>query len=108
EVQDGVAIAREDAGDVAIVLFVKLRPGATLDPSLIGRIKSTIRSNLSPRHVPREVRAVRDIPYTRSGKKVELAVADAVHGRPVANLSALANPEAMDEFVAMAGERRGS
>lgn len=101
EVIDCVAIGREMAGDTEIWLFVKLQAGVQLAPDLVQRIKTTIRTALTPRHVPRRIFAVQDIPYTRSGKKVEVAVTDAVHGRTVNNLAALANPEAMAEFVAI-------
>jgi acetoacetyl-CoA synthetase len=103
EVLDAIAIGRrDDQGDTTITLFVKLKTGVALDAALTDKIKTTIRRNLTPRHVPKEVIAVRDIPYTRSGKKVEMAVTQAVHGEPVPNLAALANPESMDEFFAMA------
>lgn len=101
EVLDSIAVGREVDGDTEIWLFVKLRPGIELDAALTDRIKAVIRSALTPRHVPRRVIAVKDIPYTRSGKKVELAVTDAIHGRPIANLAALANPEAMSEYMAI-------
>ena len=87
-----------DIGDVRVVLFVKLRSGITLDAALIARIKQTIRDNTTPRHVPQKVLQVADIPRTRSGKIVELAVRNIVHGAPVKNIEALANPEALDYF----------
>ncbi|MEZ5343503.1 MAG: hypothetical protein R2706_19315 [Acidimicrobiales bacterium] len=80
------------------MLFVRLADGATLDDALVKTIKSELRSKCSPRHVPAVVKAVADIPRTRSGKIVELAVTEEVHGRPVKNLEALANPEALDLF----------
>jgi len=88
----------EQSGDVRVVLFVKLRAGATLDEALIARIKQQIRQNTTPRHVPAKVLQVADIPRTKSGKIVELAVRNVVHGRAVKNLEALANPEALDYF----------
>ena len=81
-----------------VVLFVVLRAGATLDDALIAAIKSRIRTNCTPRHVPARIVAVADIPRTKSGKIVELAVREVIHGRPVKNLEALANPEALDHF----------
>ena len=69
-----------------------------LDDVLVGRIKSLIRSGASPRHVPAKVIAIADIPRTKSGKITEIAVRDVVHGRPVKNKEALANPEALDLF----------
>jgi acetoacetyl-CoA synthetase len=84
--------------DVRIVLFVKLQEGMTLDETLAERIRQTIRANTTPRHVPSRIMQVTDIPRTRSGKVVELAVADVVHGRDVRNAGALANPEALDQY----------
>ena len=84
--------------DVRIVLFVRLRDGLRLDAALIDRIKQHIRANTTPRHVPARVVQVTDIPRTKSGKIVELAVRHVVHHRPVKNREALANPEALDQF----------
>ena len=86
------------AGDVRVVLFVKLREGLALDDSLANAIKRRVRENTTPRHVPAKIVQVEDIPRTKSGKIVELAVRDVVHGRPVKNLEALANPEALEHF----------
>jgi len=88
----------QNPNDVRVVLFVKLRDGLILDEALIKRIKQTIRDNTTPRHVPAKVVQVADIPRTKSGKIVELAVRNVVHGRPVKNLEALANPEALALF----------
>jgi acetoacetyl-CoA synthetase len=87
-----------EIGDVRVVLFVKLREGLVLDDELIARIKNQIRINTTPRHVPAKVVQVPDIPRTKSNKIVELAVRDVVHGQPVKNLEALANPEALAHF----------
>jgi acetoacetyl-CoA synthetase len=84
--------------DVRVVLFVKLQEGLTLDAALIERVKQQIRANTTPRHVPAKVVQVQDIPRTKSGKIVELAVRNVVHGQPVKNVEALANPEALDYF----------
>jgi acetoacetyl-CoA synthetase len=86
------------AGDVRVVLFVRLREGVTLDEALTDKIRRTIRDNTTPRHVPARVVEVADIPRTKSGKIVELAVRNVVHGRPVKNIEALANPEALEGF----------
>ncbi|WP_298395986.1 acetoacetate--CoA ligase [uncultured Azonexus sp.] len=86
--------------DVRVVLFVKLAEGAVLDTALVARIKQQIRANTTPRHVPAKVVQVADIPRTKSGKIVELAVRNVVHERPVKNVEALANPEALDCFRA--------
>jgi len=83
---------------VRVVLFVRLQEGHKLDEALIQKIKSQIRQNCTPRHVPAKILAVKDIPRTKSGKIVELAVRHVVHGREVKNLEALANPEALAEF----------
>jgi acetoacetyl-CoA synthetase len=84
--------------DVRIVLFVRLREGLELDERLIEKIKRRIRDNATPRHVPAKVAQVTDIPRTKSGKIVELAVRNVVHGQPVKNVEALANPEALVQF----------
>jgi len=84
--------------DVRIVLFVRLRDGMRLDDALAEKIRRTIRANATPRHVPARIVQVPDIPRTRSGKIVELAVRNVVHGRPVKNLEALANPEALAHY----------
>jgi len=84
--------------DVRVVLFVKLQEGHTLDAGLIERIKKQVRDNTTPRHVPARVVQVQDIPRTKSGKIVELAVRNVVHGQPVKNVEALANPEALNYF----------
>ena len=88
----------QNPNDVRVVLFVKLRDGLTLDDALVVRIRQTIRDNTTPRHVPAKVLQVADIPRTKSGKIVELAVRNVVHGRPVKNQEALANPEALAFF----------
>nr|MBP6760334.1 acetoacetate--CoA ligase [Thauera sp.] len=88
----------QNPNDVRVVLFVKLRDGLVLDDDLVKRIKQTIRDNTTPRHVPAKVLQVADIPRTKSGKIVELAVRNVVHGRPVKNREALANPEALAHF----------
>ena len=85
-------------GDVRVVLFVKLREGMTLDDELVKKVKQQIRDNTTPRHVPAKVLQVADIPRTKSGKIVELAVRNVVHGRAVKNLEALANPEALEFY----------
>ena len=98
EVLESICVGQDWQGDVRVVLFVRLRDGIELDEALAGRIKSTIRANATPRHVPAKVIAVADIPRTVSGKIVELAVRDVIHGRAVKNTSALANPEALEEY----------
>ena len=92
-------IGQDWDNDVRVVLFVRLREGLGLDDSLSRKIKDQIRSNTTPRHVPaRKIVQVADIPRTKSGKIVELAVRNVVHGNPVKNIEALANPEALEHF----------
>jgi acetoacetyl-CoA synthetase len=84
--------------DVRVVLFVKLRDGLRLDDALVAKIRKQVRDNTTPRHVPDKVLQVGDIPRTKSGKIVELAVRNVVHRQPVKNVEALANPEALEDF----------
>jgi acetoacetyl-CoA synthetase len=91
----------QQPSDVRVVLFVRLRDGLVLDDALVKRIKDTIRTQTTPRHVPAKVLQVADIPRTKSGKIVELAVRHVVHGRPVKNQEALANPEALQLYAGL-------
>ncbi|GIK82053.1 MAG: acetoacetate--CoA ligase [Pseudorhodoplanes sp.] len=95
EVQEAIAIGQDWDNDVRVVLFVRLKDGVTLDDALRDRIKAKIRAGATPRHVPAKIVQVADIPRTKSGKITELAVRDVIHGRPVKNTEALANPEAL-------------
>lgn len=98
EIADSIVVGQDWDNDVRIVLFVKLAPGVELDEALQAKIRKTIRENTSPRHVPAKIIAVADIPYTINMKKVELAVRNVIHGKPVLNKDALANPEALDLY----------
>ena len=98
EVVESLVVGQDWEGDVRVVLFVRLREGLTLHPELEGRIRQRIREYASPHHVPRKVLQVADIPRTISGKITELAVREVIHGRPVVNLDAMANPHALDLF----------
>jgi acetoacetyl-CoA synthetase len=98
EVVESLVVGQDWEADVRIVLFVRLRDGLALNDDLAGRIKARIREYASPHHVPRKIVQVADIPRTISGKITELAVRDVIHGRPVANRDALANPAALDQF----------
>jgi acetoacetyl-CoA synthetase len=98
EIEDSIAVAQEWQGDLRIALFVQLRAGRALDGALEGRIREQLRRGASPRHVPALILPVSAIPYTRSGKKVELAVREVIHGRPVRNADALANPEVLPQY----------
>jgi acetoacetyl-CoA synthetase len=102
EVVESLVVGQDWEGDVRIVLFVRLRPGETLDRGLVDRIRRRIRDHTSPHHVPRKILQVADIPRTISGKITELAVRDVIHGRPVVNVDALANPQALDLFRGLA------
>jgi acetoacetyl-CoA synthetase len=97
-VVESLVIGQDWEGDVRVVLFVVLRQGLELDGALRDAIKAQIRRNTTPRHVPARIVQVGDIPRTKSGKIVELAVREVVHGRPVKNKEALANPEALEQF----------
>jgi acetoacetyl-CoA synthetase len=99
EIVDSLVVGQRWEDDVRIVLFVKLREDIELTDELVDQIKTTIRKNCTPRHVPAKCIEVADIPYTISGKKVELAVQNVLHGREVKNKDALANPEALDCYV---------
>ena len=99
EILESLAVAQERAGmDVRVVLFLRLREGVALDDALAARIRLHLRTAASPRHVPDVLLAVPDLPRTRSGKLTELAVREVIHGRPVKNVGALANPEALEHF----------
>jgi len=95
EVMESIVIGQEWDNDVRVVLFVVLSGDLTLDDDLTQRIKAQVRTNCTPRHIPAVVVQVADIPRTKSGKITELAVRDVVHGRPVKNKEALANPDAL-------------
>ena len=98
QVRESVCIGQRWDNDVRVVLFVVPAEGEVLDDPLRARIRDTLRNNASPRHVPAKILAVSDIPRTRSGKISEIAVRDTVHGRPVKNTAALANPESLAQF----------
>ena len=104
-VLESIVIGQQWRRDVRVVLFVKLRAGLTLDAPLVDDIKARIRAGATPRHVPAKVVQVADIPRTKSGKLVELAVRDVVHGRPVKNRESLENPEALRHFADLAALR---
>ena len=107
EVLESLVIGQQWDNDVRVVLFVRLREGLQLDSALCDRIRAQVRRNTTPRHVPAKVIQVADIPRTKSGKIVELAVRNLVHGEPVKNREALANPQALELFVDIEELRRG-
>ncbi len=102
EVVESIVIGQDwppgEVGDLRVVLFVRLRDGLVLDDALVERIKKHVRTNTTPRHVPTRIVQVTDIPRTKSGKIVELAVRNVVRGDEVKNIEALANPEALEQF----------
>jgi acetoacetyl-CoA synthetase len=106
-VLDSVAIGQRWRDDTRIILFVRLATGQNLDTQKVDVIKTEIRRKLSPRHVPAAVVSVSDVPYTRSGKKMELAVTQAVHGESVQNIAAAANPGCLDEYRVWGQKNRG-
>ncbi len=98
EIADSLVVGVQSEGDEQVALFLKMNDDIELNEVLINQIKSAIKTNCSPRHVPTIVKPVADIPYTISGKKVELAVKKVLHGEEVTNMDALANPDALDCF----------
>jgi acetoacetyl-CoA synthetase len=99
EVADSLVIGQEWKDDVRIILFVKMAEGEKLNEDLEDRIRKTIRKNASPRHVPKKIIPIADIPYTINMKKVELAVKKIVHGKEVRNQDALKNPESLKLYA---------
>jgi acetoacetyl-CoA synthetase len=99
EIDDSLVVGQNWEDDVRVILFLKMKGGFELTDELAKKIKTTIRSNCTPRHVPAKILAIDDIPYTISGKKVELAVKKIIQGEVVLNRDALKNPEALDLFV---------
>jgi len=98
EVIESIVIGQDWDDDVRVVLFVVLKPNIILDDDLVKKVRNTIREKCTPRHMPAKVIQVTEIPRTKSGKIVELAVRKVVHGRSVKNIGALANPEALDQY----------
>ena len=99
EVEEAICIGQEWQSDVRVILFVRMAAGVELTEELEKAIRQKIRTGASPRHVPAKIIPVADIPRTKSGKITELAVRDIVHGRPVKNKEALANPDALDLYA---------
>ena len=98
EVLESLVVGQDIGGDCRIILFVVLRKGVALTEPLKVKIKQQIMQNASPHHVPKEILQVTDIPRTKSGKIAELAVRNIIHGYPVKNRDALANPEALEQY----------
>jgi acetoacetyl-CoA synthetase len=104
QITDSLAIGQDWKGDQRVILFVKLAEGCVLTDELGNRIRKTLRENASPRHVPARIIEVPDIPYTLNMKKVEIAVTNIIHGRPVLNRDALTNPESLDYYESILPE----
>jgi len=99
EVEDCVVVGQNWKNDVRVILFVKMTEGYELTDEIVAKIKNTIRTNASPKHVPALILPVPDIPYTHNMKKVELAVKKVIHNQPVLNKDSLSNPEALDYYA---------
>ncbi|MDD5204705.1 MAG: acetoacetate--CoA ligase [Desulfobacterales bacterium] len=99
EIEDSLVVGQDWKGDVRVVLFVKPAQGRTLTEELKNKIRTILRTNASPRHVPAKIVAVPDIPYTLNMKKVELAVKKVIQGQEVLNKDALRNPESLDYYA---------
>ncbi|MCD4698627.1 MAG: hypothetical protein K8S16_20550, partial [Bacteroidales bacterium] len=98
EIEDSVVVGKKEGGDEKVVLFVKLNLGIRLTGDLVNKIKSNIKTNCSPRHMPAIIKEVPDIPYTINGKKVEVAIKQIIHGQTIKNKDALANPESLEFY----------
>jgi acetoacetyl-CoA synthetase len=98
EIVDSLAVSQQWEEDERVILFVKMATGVELTEELRERLRRAIREHLSPRHVPAEIIRVADIPYTINMKKVELAVRNVIHGEPVKNRDAMANPESLELY----------
>ncbi len=98
EVMEGLVVGQIWKGDTRVVLFVRLNKNSNLTEELIDQIKAKIRIGASPRHVPAKIISVKDIPRTKSGKIAELAIRDLIHNKPINNITALANPECLEEY----------
>ena len=103
-IEDSVCVGKQVDGDVEVYLFVKLNDGEQLNEDRINEIKQAIRSKTTPRHVPQKIIQVTDIPYTRSGKKIEGVVRNLLNKRPVTNIEAIINPECLAEYARLADE----
>ena len=102
EIEDSIVVGQNWDNDVRVLLFVKMAPGMELDDALVKKIRTNIRENTTPRHVPAKVLPVSDVPVTLNGKKVEIAVRNVIEGKPVTNKDALANPQILDLFAELA------
>ena len=101
EIDDSVVIGQNWKNDIRVILFVQLAAGQELTGELKNKIKQTIRTNASPRHVPAKIVSVPAVPYTLNMKKVELAVRKVIHQEPVHNKDALRNPEVLNFYAGL-------
>ncbi|MFO7740230.1 MAG: hypothetical protein R6V46_17245, partial [Desulfatiglandaceae bacterium] len=101
EVADSLVVGQNWKNDVRVILFVQMAEGVELTDAVVNKIKKTIRTNASPRHVPAKILAVPEIPYTLNMKKVELAVKKVIQGQDVLNKDALRNPEVLDHYASL-------
>ncbi|UCH89015.1 MAG: acetoacetate--CoA ligase [Thermoplasmata archaeon] len=99
EIEDSLVVCQSWEDDLRVILFIKLNPGVEFGEEMIKKIKTTIRTNCTPRHVPAKIIPIDDIPYTISGKKVEIAVRKIIEGQEVLNRDALKNPEALELYA---------
>ena len=98
EIQESIVIGQSWNNDIRIILFIVLNKGYNLTNEFKDKVKKTIRSNASPRHVPSKIISISDIPKTKNGKLVELAVKQTIEGEIIKNLEALANPDSLEQF----------
>ncbi len=98
EIEDSIVVGQDWDNDVRVILFVKMKEGVELTEELVKNIRTQIRSNTTPRHVPEKIIAIADIPYTINGKKVELAVRKTIHNQEIKNKDALGNPESLELY----------
>ncbi len=101
-IEDAICVGRPHAGDVEVLLFLKLKQGEKLTADKVDQVRALIRKETSPRHVPAKIYQVSDIPYTRSGKKMELAVTRLLAHKPLTNIEAVANPECLEQYKKIA------
>ncbi len=101
EIEDSIVVGQDWKNDVRVVLFVKMAENLELTDEIKNKIRQTIRTNASPRHVPAKIVAVPDVPYTLNMKKVELAVRKVIHNQAVLNKDALGNPEVLDYYAGL-------
>jgi acetoacetyl-CoA synthetase len=99
EIADSLVVGKNVNGDVEVILFVVLKSNYSLDEQLVTKIKNKIRQETTPRHVPSKIYQIKEVPYTISGKKVEIAVSKILNGETIDNKEALANPKALEQFI---------